>query len=119
MNSLYKGLNITMKKLLIIISFIFISFYSSITYAEYIANGQFKGWVCNWGACSMQNLDAVKSGSSYYTIKKNHKSVDDYKNGKCTVNNKGWFKQTFYQLRLSKIQSYLMLTYLIALFHLH
>ena len=50
-------------------NFIFISFYSSITYAEYIANGQFKGWVCNWGvACSMQNLDAVKSGSSYYTI---------------------------------------------------
>lgn len=86
-----------MKKLLIIITFIFISFYSTISYAEYVANGQIKGWVCNWGTCSMQNLDAVKSGSSYYTIKKNHKSVDDFKNGKCTVNNKGWFKQTFYQ----------------------
>ena len=65
-----------MKKLLIIITFIFISFYSTISYAEYVANGQIKGWVCNWGTCSMQNLDAVKSGSSYYTIKKNHKSMD-------------------------------------------
>ena len=45
----------------------------------------------------MQNLDAVKSDGSFYTIKKTHKSVDDYKNGKCTVNNKGWFKQAFYQ----------------------
>ena len=88
-----------MNRLLAVSVFIFISLYSNFSFADYVATGHFEGLVCKYfgTVCSYERLDAVKKGGAYDTIKNNYSSVDEYKNGRCHIYNKGLFKQAFYQ----------------------